>query len=129
MPPKHHHQITEYIDSDDECPSPHIIQNHTHILSSSHGLSTNNTYYEMPASPMKQPTHMADDPILWREDEPMSQGNEFSDEDEMDLDLVGKMLEPGYVSNVRDEAVKHSRGWLGVRCSIPLFHRDWFIIG
>lgn len=121
--------MTEYIDSDDKHPSPHIIQNHTHILSSSRGLSTNNTYYEMPASPKKQPTWMADEPILWREDEPMSQGNKFSDEDEMGMDLVGKMLEPGYVSNARDKGVKRSWGWLGVRSSIPLFRRDWFIIG
>jgi hypothetical protein len=123
MPPKRRHQITEYFDSDDECPSPppaHIIQNHTHILSSSRGLSMNNTYYEMPASPKKQPTRMAWEPILWREDEAMSPGNNIiiHSDDEEDMNYAERMLEPSYVSTMQDEQVKRKRTFLGVMCSI-----------
>jgi hypothetical protein len=127
MPSKRHHQITEYIDN--ECPLPlpaRIIQNHTHIHPSSYGLSTSSTYYEMPASPQKHPTRMAHEPILWREDEPMSQGNEIvmHSNDEDNMDCAERMLEPGYVSTMRDEQVKHKQTFLGVMYSKPLLHRS-----
>jgi hypothetical protein len=131
MPRKRNLQITEYIDSDDECPSSpspaHVVQSHTHIQPASHGLSTTSTYYEMPASPQKRPTRVAHEHILWRDDEPMSQGHEIlihSDDDEDDVDCAERMLEPGYVSTVRDDRVKRKRTFLGVRCSIPLLRRN-----
>jgi hypothetical protein len=42
----------------------------------------------------------------------------YSD-DEDDMDHAERMLEPGYVSTVRDERVKRTRGFLGVSCSNP----------
>ena len=122
MPSKRQRNITEYIDSDDEHPTLqplHIIQTHTHIQPTSQGIATRNTRYEMPASPDKRPARTAHEPILWREDEPMSLGQDIAiySNDEGDMDHAERMLEPGYVSTVRDEQVKCTRGFLGVSCS------------
>lgn len=115
------HKITEYIDSGDESATSlsrpaNIIQTHTHIQLASHGLSTSNTHYEVLASPQKRPACTPYEPILWRQDELMSLGHDiaiYSDEEEDDVDHGKRMLEPGYVSTVRDEQVKRKRGLLG----------------
>ena len=100
MPPKRQHKITEYIDSDDESATSssrpaNIIQTHTHIQLASHGLSTSNTHYEVPASPQKRPDRTPYEPILWRQDEPMSLGHDiaiYSDDEEDDIDHAKRML-------------------------------------
>lgn len=122
MPLKHHRNITEYVDSDNECPTLqpcHIIQTHTHIQPTLQGIATSNTCYEMLGSPDKWPAHTAHEPILWREDEPMSLGHNIAiySDNEDDMDHTERILEPGYVSTVCDKQVKHMRGFLGVSCS------------
>jgi hypothetical protein len=48
----------------------------------------------------------------------------YSDDEEDDIDHTKQMLEPGYVSTVRDEQVKHKRGLLGVRTSAPFSSQE-----
>jgi len=126
MPPKRQHRITKYIDSDDESPTPQpplIIQTHTHIHPTSRGLSTSNLHYEMPSSPLKRHACTANEAIAWRDDdsEPMSLPI-YSDDEDDNMDDAERMLEPGYVSTVRDDRVKRKRGFLGVSCSTVLFY-------
>lgn len=108
MPHQQNIEIVEYIDSDDEVPSPaQHLQTHTQVEASATGLSWTRTYYDVPASPRKQPVRQAESPIGWREDVSMHIDDAVVyDMDEEQTDPVENMSNPGYVSTARDEVGK-----------------------
>jgi len=113
MSAKRHRPAIDVFDDDEESMTcgdtapTQIIQRHTHLESSTHGISSVQSYYSMPASPQKKSRSTQPDPIHWNDEMPDLINVEDDVEDDED-ELRSRLMDPDLRDNT-DEESKRTR--------------------